>query len=31
MSEEPEKKDPRWDVINELYDYIDNGIVDISQ
>ena len=31
MSEEPEKKDPRWDVINELYDYIDNGIVDISE
>ena len=31
MADEPEKKDPRWDVINELYDYIDNGIVDISQ
>ena len=31
MADEPDKKDPRWDVINELYDYIDNGIVDISQ
>ena len=31
MSEEPERKDPRWDIINELYDYIDNGIVDISE
>ena len=31
MADEPDRKDPRWDVINELYDYIDNGIVDISE
>ena len=31
MSEEPERKDPRWDIINELYDYMDEGIVKISE
>ena len=31
MSEEPEKKNPNWDSINELYDKIDEAIVDMSQ
>ena len=31
MSEEPEKVNPRWDIINQLYDAIDNDIVDISE
>ncbi len=31
MSEEPEKVNPRWEVINQLYDAIDNDIVDISE
>ena len=30
MPEDKEKLDPRWDVINKLYDAIDNDIVDIS-
>ena len=30
MPEDKEKLDPRWDVINKLYDAIDNNIVDIS-
>mgnify|MGYP003139628827 FL=1 len=31
MSEEPEKKNPNWDSINELYDKIDEDIVEISE
>ena len=31
MSEEPEKVNPRWDIINKLYDAIDTNIVDISE
>ena len=31
MSEEPEKVNPNWDSINELYDKIDEDIVEISQ
>ena len=31
MSEEPEKVNPNWDSINELYDVIDEAIVDMSQ
>ena len=31
MSEEPERKDPRWDIINILYDAIDSNIVEISE
>ena len=31
MSEEPEKVNPNWDSINELYDKIDEAIVDMSQ
>ena len=31
MSEEPEKVNPRWEIINQLYDAIDNDIVDISE
>ena len=31
MSEELEKVNPRWDIINQLYDAIDNDIVDISE
>ena len=31
MSEEPERTNPNWDSINELYDVIDEAIVDMSQ
>ena len=31
MSEDKEKPNPRWDIINKLYDAIDNNIVDISE
>ena len=31
MSEEPEKVNPRWEIINQLYDAIDTNIVDISE
>jgi hypothetical protein len=31
MSEEPERTNPNWDSINELYDKIDEAIVDMSQ
>ena len=31
MAEEPEKVNPNWDSINELYDVIDEAIVDMSQ
>ena len=31
MSEEPEKVNPRWDIINQLYDAIDTNITDISE
>ena len=31
MADEPEKKDPRWDIINILYDAIDSNIVEISE
>ena len=31
MAEEPEKVNPNWDSINELYDKIDEDIVEISQ
>ena len=31
MAEEPEKVNPNWDSINELYDKIDEAIVDMSQ
>ena len=31
MSKEPDRKNPRWDMVNELYDYIDDGIVKISE
>jgi hypothetical protein len=31
MSEEPERTNPNWDSINELYDKIDEDIVEISQ
>ena len=31
MSEEPEKVNPNWDSVNELYDKIDEDIVEISQ
>ena len=31
MSEEPEKVNPNWDSINELYDVIDEDIVEISE
>jgi len=31
MSEEPEKVNPRWEIINKLYDAIDTNIVDISE
>ena len=31
MSEDKEKPNPRWNVINKLYDAIDNDIVDISE
>ena len=31
MSEEPEKVNPRWDIINKLYDAIDTNITDISE
>ena len=31
MSKEPDRKNPRWDMVNELYDYIDEGIVKISE
>ena len=30
MSEEPKKVNPRWDIIDKLYDAIDNSIVEIS-
>jgi len=31
MADEPEKINPRWDSVNELYDKIDKDIVDVSQ
>jgi flagellar motor component MotA len=34
MSEDTPKQErtnPRWDVVNELYDYVDKGIVDIGE
>ena len=31
MSEEPEKVNPRWEIINQLYDAIDTNITDISE
>ena len=31
MSKEPDRKNPRWDMVNALYDYIDDGIVKISE
>ena len=31
MSEEPEKVNPNWDSINELYDVIVEAFVDMSQ
>jgi len=31
MSEEPKKVNPRWDIINQLYDAIDTNITDISE
>ena len=31
MSEEPEKVNPNWDSVNELYDKIDEDIVEISE
>jgi len=31
MSEEPEKVNPRWEIINQLYDAIDTDITDISE
>ena len=31
MADEPEKVNPNWDSINELYDKIDEAIVDMSQ
>ena len=31
MAEEPEKVNPNWDSINELYDKMDEDIVEISQ
>ena len=31
MSEEPKKVNPRWEVIDKLYDALDNNIVDISE
>lgn len=31
MSEEPERTNPNWDSVNELYDKIDEDIVEISE
>jgi len=31
MADEPDRKDPRWDIINILYDALDKDIVDVSQ
>ena len=31
MADEPDRKDPRWDIINILYDAIDSNIVEISE
>ena len=30
MSEEPKKVNPRWEIVDKLYDAIDNDIVEIS-
>ena len=31
MSEEPERVNPRWEIINKLYDAIDANITDSSE
>ena len=30
MSEEPKKVNPRWEIVDKLYDALDNDIVEIS-
>ena len=29
--ESEDRKNPRWDIDNELYDYVDKGIVDLGE